>query len=97
MTRGQHDSLLLCCEGLSPFTPYRFLTAHWFTLWWFCPSRSTRRVAPCDMGDPTAGALNCLAVVQLALSRIQKASNSLRLSHINEVWLLELHWSRFPI
>src|ERR1035437_5089334 len=32
MTRGQHDSLLLCCEGLSPFTPYRFLTAHWFTL-----------------------------------------------------------------
>ena len=25
MTRGQHDSLHLCCEGLSPFTPCRFL------------------------------------------------------------------------
>ena len=24
MTRGQHDSLFLCCEGLAPFTPCRF-------------------------------------------------------------------------
>ena len=23
MTRGQHDSLLLCCQGLAPFTPCR--------------------------------------------------------------------------
>lgn len=28
MTRGQHDSLDLCCRGLAPLTPCRFLPAH---------------------------------------------------------------------
>jgi LysR family glycine cleavage system transcriptional activator len=44
-------------------------------------TRSIRQVVP------TLDALNYWAVVQPALSRIQHASNSLRLSHTNEVWL----------
>ena len=28
MTRGQPDLLGLCCEGLAPFTPCRFVPAH---------------------------------------------------------------------
>ncbi|MDB5928892.1 MAG: LysR family transcriptional regulator [Polaromonas sp.] len=43
--------------------------------------RSIRQVTP------TPDALNYWAAVQPALSRIQQASNSLRLRHTNEVWL----------
>ncbi len=44
-------------------------------------TRSIRQVVP------TLDALNYWAIVQPALSRIQHASNNLRLSHANEVWL----------
>jgi LysR family glycine cleavage system transcriptional activator len=44
-------------------------------------SRSIRQVVP------TADGLSYWAAIQPALSRIQQASTSLRLSHANEVWL----------